>query len=247
MRVRGLRHRYQAPGGVLTVLDGIDLDVPAGGYLAVTGRSGAGKSTLLAIVGGLEKPQEGTVEVGDIDLTRANRNDLAHFRGSTVGFVFQHFGLLDQLTAAENVELAGSLAGLGGRRRRARARDLLGAVGLAHRADHRPTQLSGGERQRVAIARAMTNEPRLLLADEPTGNLDGESAAAVVALLEDVHRDRGCTLVVVTHDRTLAARAHRHLDLSPGRDPEPGSAPGAAPAPAPVPDHRYAPDRGRPA
>ncbi|MPY92191.1 MAG: ATP-binding cassette domain-containing protein [Acidimicrobiia bacterium] len=203
----------------MTVLDGVDVSVPAGGYLAVTGRSGAGKSTLLAVLGGLEAPQEGAVQVGGADLGALRGNALAAYRRSTVGFVFQHFGLLDFLTALENVELASTLDGLPARRRQQRAAELLAAVGMADRAGHRPLQLSGGERQRVAIARALANGPRLLLADEPTGNLDGASAATVIALLESVRADQGCTLVVVTHNRQLAARADAHLDLGDGRLP----------------------------
>jgi ABC-type lipoprotein export system ATPase subunit len=211
--VRDLWHRYHAPAGILTVLADVQLRIPAGGHLAITGPSGSGKSTLLAVLGGLELPQEGSVTVGDTDLAGLRGRDLAGYRRSTVGFVFQHFGLLDTLTAAENVALAASLGGRRAGVRRRRARELLAAVGLAERADHRPAQLSGGERQRVAIARAMVGEPSLLLADEPTGNLDEGSAAAVVELLESLHRGAGCTLVVVTHDRRLAARAPLRLEL----------------------------------
>jgi putative ABC transport system ATP-binding protein len=213
VEVRNLHHRYRSPAGVLTVLDNVDLWVPAGGHLAVTGPSGSGKSTLLAVLGGLEAPQEGSVRVGGTDLHTLHGRDLAAYRQATVGFVFQHFGLLDTLNALENVELAASLGGRRARQRRQRARELLAAVGLHHRAGHRPSQLSGGERQRVALARAMVGEPRLLLADEPTGNLDEDSAAGVVELLESLHRDAGCTLVVVTHDRRLAARAPLQLGL----------------------------------
>ena len=211
--VRGLRHGYVGPDGPITVLDAVDLDVPAGGYLAVVGRSGAGKSTLLAVLGGLDAPQAGVVEVGGIDLAGLRGDALSDYRRTTVGFVFQHFGLLDFLTALENVELAGTLDGRAARRRRARAAELLAAVGMTARAGHRPPQLSGGERQRVAIARAMANRPRLLLADEPTGNLDGASADAVIALLEALRTEHGCTLVVVTHHRELAGRADAVLDL----------------------------------
>src|SRR5262245_17639610 len=169
--VRGLTHRYPAPEGTLAVLEGVDLDVPAGGYVTVTGPSGAGKSTLLSVLGGLEVLQEGSASVGDVDLAGLAGDQLAAYRRTTVGFVFQHFGLLEALTAAENVELAAGLAGVAPGARRRRAAELLDAVGLAGRARHQPLQLSGGERQRVAIARALANRPRLLLADEPTGNL----------------------------------------------------------------------------
>ena len=213
---RDLRHRYEASGRVLEVLTGLDLDVPAGGYLTITGASGAGKSTLLAVLGGLEAPQHGSVLVGSMELAGLRGNHLAEYRRSTVGFVFQHFGLLETLTALENVELAGALSGERPAARRARALELLDAVGLANRAGHRPLQLSGGERQRVAIARAMMRRPRLLLADEPTGNLDEGSSAAVVGLLESLHGSLGCTLVIVTHNRALARRGEQHLELAIG-------------------------------
>ena len=213
--VRNLRHGYATESGRLSVLDGVSVDVPAGGYLAVTGSSGAGKTTLLSVLGGLEQAQEGRVDVGGSEVSRLSGDALAAYRRATVGFVFQHFGLLDTLTAAENVELACTLAGLRPSARRKRAAELLAAVGLTARAGHRPAALSGGERQRVAIARALANRPPLLLADEPTGNLDGEATAMVVGLLERVRAELGCTLVLVTHDRALAARAGQRLLLRP--------------------------------
>ena len=215
--LRGLRHTYRTSEGPLTVLGGLDLDVPEGGYAAVTGPSGAGKTTLLALLGGLEKPQHGRIEVAGQDLTGLDGDALAAYRRATVGFVFQHFGLLETLTAAQNVELAGTLNGASPGERRARALDLLDAVGLRERAGHRPSRLSGGERQRVAIARALVNEPKLLLADEPTGNLDDDSAAMVIELLEAVRHQHRCTLVLVTHHRDLAARAEQHVALDRGR------------------------------
>jgi len=214
--LRGLRHTYSTSDGPLTVLGGLDLDVPDGGYAAITGPSGAGKTTLLALLGGLEKPQHGRVEVGGADLTGLGGDALAAYRRATVGFVFQHFGLLETLTAAQNVELAGTLSGASPAERRARATELLDAVGLADRAGHRPSRLSGGERQRVAIARALVNRPQLLLADEPTGNLDDDAAAMVIGLLENVRQEFGCTLVMVTHNRDLAARAHQRVTLDRG-------------------------------
>jgi ABC-type lipoprotein export system ATPase subunit len=215
--VRGLTHRYPSPNGALEVLSDVELEVPGGGYVAVTGPSGAGKSTLLSVLGGLERLQEGAAVVGGVDLAGLEGDELAAYRRATVGFVFQHFGLLEALTAAENVELAGTLAGMRRAGRRARASELLHAVGLSHRAGHQPLQLSGGERQRVAIARALANRPRLLLADEPTGNLDEDSAATVIDLLEQLRDERGCTLLVVTHNRALAARAPLCVSLDQGR------------------------------
>ncbi len=214
--VRGLTHTYRTPEGLLTVLRSVALDVPAGGYLALTGPSGAGKSTLLSVIGGLEAPQTGTVRVGGHDLGSLRAADLAAYRRIVVGFVFQHFGLLETLTALENVELAGILAGESRGRRRQRARELLDAVGVGGRAGHRPLQLSGGERQRVAIARAIANQPQLVLADEPTGNLDEASAHSVVELLESLPATHGCTLVIVTHNRSIASRAAQRVELELG-------------------------------
>ncbi|MGH9211393.1 MAG: ABC transporter ATP-binding protein, partial [Acidimicrobiales bacterium] len=170
-----------------------------------------------SVLGGLERLQEGTAVVGGVDLAGLEGDELAAYRRATVGFVFQHFGLLEALTAAENVELAGTLAGMRPAARRQRAAELLDAVGLGHRAGHQPLQLSGGERQRVAIARALTNRPRLLLADEPTGNLDEDSATTVIELLEQLRAERGCTLLVVTHNRALAGRASLCVALDQGR------------------------------
>ena len=170
--VEGLGHRYASRSDTVTVLDGLDLVVDGGAHVALTGASGSGKSTLLCVLGGLESPQVGSVTVAGHDLAGLDREALARFRRDTVGFVFQHFGLLDALTASENIELACALAGVGVAERRRRAAELLAAVGLEPRGGHRPLELSGGERQRVAIARALANRPRLVLADEPTGNLD---------------------------------------------------------------------------
>ncbi len=214
--LRGLSHTYRTSEGPLTVLGGLDLDVPEGGYTAITGPSGAGKTTLLSLLGGLEKPQHGRIEVGGQDLTELSGDGLAAYRRATVGFVFQHFGLLETLTAAQNVELAGTLAGTSPADRRTRATRLLAAVGLAEREGHRPSRLSGGERQRVAIARALVNRPQLLLADEPTGNLDDDAATMVIRLLEAVRRELGCTLVLVTHNRELATRAEQRVSLDRG-------------------------------
>ncbi len=215
--VEALSHRYRSPAGEVTVLDGLDLAVEAGAHVALTGASGSGKSTLLCILGGLEAPQQGSVRVGDLDMAGLSRAELAAFRRETVGFVFQHFGLLEALTAAENIELACSLSGIRPADRRRRAAELLEAVDLGDRARHRPIELSGGERQRVAIARALANHPSLILADEPTGNLDQASTDRVVALLERLPADHGCTLVIVTHDQAIAARAARTLGLVGGR------------------------------
>ena len=217
MSLRGVRHRFAGPAGPVPVLDGVDLDVPAGGFVAVVGPSGSGKTTLLSLVGGLEPVQAGTVVVAGEDLAGLGGDRLARHRATTVGFVFQHYGLLEALTAAENVELALALAGRGRRARRARAAELLAAVGLSGRADHRPAQLSGGERQRVALARALANRPPLVLADEPTGNLDEAAAEEVAGLLASLPAEQGCSLLLVTHNRLLAARADTVVRLRAGR------------------------------
>ena len=217
VEVRDLSHRYERSQGPLLVLDGISFSVPSGGHVTLTGASGAGKSTLLSILGGLEPPQSGHVSVGGRDLHGLGGDELAGYRRATVGFVFQHFGLLDTLTASENVELALTLAGARAGARRTRAGELLAAVGLAQRGGHRPAALSGGERQRVAIARALANRSRLVLADEPTGNLDDRAAGLVLDLLERLPAGQGCTLVVVTHDRSVAERAPTRLHLVDGR------------------------------
>jgi putative ABC transport system ATP-binding protein len=217
VRLRGVGHRYGVGPAAVTVLSGLDLELAPGGYLALMGPSGAGKSTALALIGGLERPQSGTVLVGGHDLTRLSGDALADYRRRTVGFVFQHFGLLETLTALENVELAMALDGVRRAERRTRARELLGAVGLGSRGQHRPSALSGGERQRVAIARALANRPRLILADEPTGNLDAAAAGVVLDLLASLRSERGCSLLVVTHNPLVARRAEAVRELVDGR------------------------------
>jgi len=214
---QAITHGYRdAHGSELAVLTDLDLTLAPGEHVAVSGRSGAGKTTLLALLGGLERLQHGDLRIGAVDVSALEGDDLAAFRRDTVGFVFQHFGLLDSLTAVENVELAMSVAAVARPRRRARARALLDQVGMADRDDHLPAALSGGERQRVAIARAVANDPNLFLADEPTGNLDAESTALVLGLLDSITSERGCTFVVVTHDEAVSLRADRRLHLVQG-------------------------------
>lgn len=214
IEARAVTHGYvRSDGSGVAVLEALDLDLAAGERVAITGRSGAGKTTLLALLGGLERIQHGSVCVGSDDLSELDGDALASYRRNTVGFVFQHFGLLGSLTALENVELAMAVASVPRRRRSIRGRELLDAVGLADRADHLPSALSGGESQRVAIARALANSPQLLLADEPTGNLDDESSARVLDLLAESADGHGCTLMVATHDRAVAARWDRTVVL----------------------------------
>jgi len=217
IKVAGVRHAYRTADGEVVALRSLDLDVAAGGYIALSGPSGAGKSTFLALLGGLEPVQAGSISVAGRDLTDLDGDELATYRRETVGFVFQHYGLVTMLTALENVELALALSRVGRGERRRRGLELLAAVGLADRRDHRPAALSGGERQRVAIARAIANDPRLLLADEPTGNLDEGVATRVLDLLEGMRETTGCTLVVVTHNAAVAARAAARYRLIEGR------------------------------
>lgn len=215
IRLQRVNHVYQSGRATVEALHEIDLEIPAGGYVALTGPSGAGKSTLLSLIGGLERPQKGDLFVGDHDLQQLRGDGLAAYRRTTIGFVFQHFGLLDLLSARENVQLAASLSPSKGQRRR--AEQLLDDVGLKDRTEHRPGQLSGGERQRVAIARALVNDPSVILADEPTGNLDAASGMRVLELLERLRSQRGCTLLVVTHNEAVAQRAEERYRLDAGR------------------------------
>jgi len=214
----GLSKVYGTGATAVTALDGVSFTVEPGERIAVLGKSGSGKSTLMNLLGGLDRPTAGHLNVAGHDLYNLSRRQLAEYRLTIVGFVFQSFHLLGSRTAVENVELPLKLAGRPRRERRTIARELLEAVGMNHRADQSPTKLSGGERQRVAVARALANSPRLVLADEPTGNLDTANADAVMALLLAQVRDRGGTLILVTHDDDLAARtADRVLRMRDGR------------------------------
>jgi putative ABC transport system ATP-binding protein len=213
--VRDLVMRLPSGGRSLTILDGVSLEIAAGEVVAVTGPSGSGKSTLLGLLAGLDTPSAGSITVDGVEVTRLGEAELARFRRRTIGFVFQSYHLIPTLTATENVavplELAGSAHPL------AAARRLLAEVGLADRADHYPAQLSGGEQQRVALARAVSLAPPVLLADEPTGNLDSATGEQIIDVLLGLNRQRGSTLVLVTHDAALAARAGRAIALRDGR------------------------------
>jgi putative ABC transport system ATP-binding protein len=213
--VRDLTLRLPSGGRTLTVLDGVSLDVASGETVAVAGPSGSGKSTLLGLVAGLDRPTSGSISVAHVEITRLGEDELARFRRDTIGYVFQSYHLIPTLTAAENVGVPLDLAGVSGTP--ARVAELLAGVGLADRGHHYPAQLSGGEQQRVALARAMALDPPLLLADEPTGNLDSATGAAIIDLLFALNRERGTTLLLVTHDATLAARADRVVSLRDGR------------------------------
>jgi putative ABC transport system ATP-binding protein len=207
--------RLPSGGRTLTVLDHVSLDVAAGESVAIAGPSGSGKSTLLGLIAGLDAPTQGRIVVGGIEVTALGESALARFRRETIGYVFQSYHLIPTLTAAENVAVPLELAGV--RAPAARAAALLAGVGLAERGHHYPAQLSGGEQQRVALARAMALDPPLLLADEPTGNLDSATGTAIVDLIFALNRERGATLLLVTHDSALAGRADRVVSLRDGR------------------------------
>ncbi|MFI7660476.1 ABC transporter ATP-binding protein [Micromonospora parva] len=215
LRARGLSMLYGGERALVRAVDEVDLDVPAGQSLAVMGPSGCGKSTLLYLLGGLQRPTDGQVWLGDRRIDTMSERALARLRRDKLGFVFQSFHLMDELTAVENVELAALLAGQSPGRARKRAMYLLDRVGLADRARHLPSALSGGQRQRVAIARALSNEPLVVLADEPTGNLDSAATLDVLRLFEEL-RTAGQTLVVVTHDPRIAAVADRVIAMRDG-------------------------------
>jgi putative ABC transport system ATP-binding protein len=215
LRIRDLVMRLPSGERTLTILDGIDLDVAAQEVVAITGPSGSGKSTLLGLIAGLDRPTAGSITLDGADVTRLDEDALARLRRDTIGYVFQSYHLIPTLTALENVAVPLDLAGR--RDAPARARDLLRAVGLDERAGHYPAQLSGGEQQRVALARAVALRPRLLLADEPTGNLDSATGAQIVDLLLALNRDHGCTLLLVTHDESVARHAGRVVMLRDGR------------------------------
>ena len=215
LRARGLRKHYGTGEGLVRALDGVDLEVAPGETVAVMGPSGCGKSTLLHLLGGLDRPSGGEVWLAGHPLDRLGEWALARMRRTAVGFVFQAFHLMDELTAVENVELPALLAGRSPRAARRRATELLDRVGLADRARFLPSALSGGQRQRVAIARALSNEPLVVLADEPTGNLDSAATLEVLRLFESLHED-GQTLVVVTHDARIAATADRMISIRDG-------------------------------
>ena len=212
---RDLRRDYHMGDEVVPALRGVSLDVAEGDYVAIVGPSGCGKSTLLNLLGGIDRPTSGTVTISAERVDRMRDPDATRFRLHNIGFVFQRFYLMPALTALENVELPIAEAGRGRAERRQRARELLSYVGLGARGGHRPAQLSGGEQQRVAIARALANAPRLLLADEPTGELDAKTGADMIELLGQVSRD-GTTILVVTHDEDLASAARRVVHMRDG-------------------------------
>ncbi len=212
----GVTREYQLGGVEVPALRGVSVTIPPGDHVAILGPSGSGKSTLMHLLGGLDRPTSGVLRIAGRDVRELGATELARLRNRTIGFVFQSFHLLPRTTAVDNVALPLVYAGVRAGDRRRRAEELLDRVGLHHRLRHRPNQLSGGEQQRVAIARALVTGPSLLLADEPTGNLDSATGADVLDLLEELNQESGVAVVVVTHEREVAARAARQIRMRDG-------------------------------
>lgn len=219
-KMRGIVKQYQMGNEVQTILKGIDLDIEEGEFLSILGPSGSGKSTLMNIIGCLDTADEGTYYLDGQEIDDYSEDELADIRGRKIGFIFQQFNLLPKLTAQENVELPLIYQGMSASKRHARSEEVLERVGLLDRMDHKPTELSGGQQQRVAIARALAGQPSLLLADEPTGNLDSRTGADVMRLFHELH-EAGNTIVLITHDAKIAAQTPRAIHIHDGRVLEP--------------------------
>ena len=214
--IRGLVKHYVRGDQVIPVLVDINLDIASGDFIALMGPSGSGKSTLLNLIAGIDKPSAGRILVAGVDIAQLTDNELAAWRATNVGFIFQFYNLMPVLTAFENVELPLQLTTLSGRERRERVENAIALVGLSDRADHYPNELSGGQQQRVAIARALIADPTLIVADEPTGDLDRTTAEEILGLLERLNDELGKTIIMVTHDPKAAERAHRLVHLEKG-------------------------------
>jgi putative ABC transport system ATP-binding protein len=212
--IRNLSKSYRRGNQVIPVLSGIDFDIARGEFVALMGPSGSGKSTLLNLIAGIDSADQGSISIGEVEITRLSEGELAHWRAGNVGFIFQFYNLIPVLTAYENVELPLLLTSLHRRERREHVEAVLSVVGLADRMDHYPSQLSGGQQQRVAIARAIVTDPEILVADEPTGDLDRVSAEEILQLMDRLVREFGKTVIMVTHDPRAAEKAHliRHLE-----------------------------------
>ena len=217
LSAHGLKKIYAIGSRTLEVLRGVDVEIARGDFVALRGASGTGKSTLLHLIGGLDSPNAGEILFRGQKLSEFSEGKLTDFRNRSVGFVFQAYHLLPELTALENVCLSARIARISAGDAARRARELLGRVGLAERTDHKPSELSGGEQQRVAIARALVNEPELLLADEPTGNLDSKTGGEIIELLKSLRVEKQTTLVIATHDEKVAKHAQRVIELVDGR------------------------------
>lgn len=216
IQLQGVTRTYKMGDETIYALNKIDLKIEKGEFVAIVGPSGSGKSTLANIISGLDKPDSGSVTVDDIDIMKADDNALSHYRNKKIGFVFQSFNLQPMYSAAENVAVPLLFAKMSPKERRKRAAECLTAVGLADRMNHKPTQLSGGQRQRVAIARALANNPEIIIADEPTGNLDSKKGDEIMALMKHLNKELGVTLIIITHDLNLAKQAGRVITIHDG-------------------------------
>jgi putative ABC transport system ATP-binding protein len=217
IQVRDVHRRFPMGDETVHALDGVSLDIRRGEFFGISGPSGSGKSTLLYLLGGLDRPTAGSITVLGQDITSLDENELAVYRRETVGFVYQSFHLIPTMTALQNVELPMIFARVTVKERQARARELLERMGLGNRLNHRPTELSGGQRQRVAIARALTNDPAILISDEPTGNLDSRTGSEVIDLLKQLSRQQGVTVVIVSHDLQVIGATDRYARMQDGK------------------------------
>ena len=217
IKTSGIRKTYNPNTVPVHALNGVDLDIQEGEFTAIVGPSGSGKTTLLNIIGGLDRPSEGNIEVGGVDISNLNDNKLIEFRKNNIGFVFQAYNLIPVLTARENVEFVMLLQNRSPEERDARTKELLAAVGLSDKMDNRPSQLSGGQQQRVAVARALAPKPRFILADEPTANLDSKSTADLLDLMAKLNQEENITFVFSTHDQRVIDRARRVITLVDGQ------------------------------
>ena len=215
IKIKRLIKTLHGGGHEVNILKSLDLIVPTGQFLAITGHSGSGKTTLLSLIAGLDTPSDGQVVIDGQDITKLNEDELALLRGKRFGFIFQNFHLIPTLTALENVVLSAELNGTPGATKK--STDLLGTVGLGDRLHHYPVQLSGGEQQRLSLARAFVNEPDIILADEPTGNLDSENSNRIIELILELHRIKKATIILVTHEQNIAQRSQRILTLADGQ------------------------------
>jgi putative ABC transport system ATP-binding protein len=215
IKISGLIKTLHGGGHKVEILKSIDLTIPTGQFIAITGHSGSGKTTLLSLIAGLDTPTGGTINIDAQDITELDEDELALLRGKRFGFIFQNFHLIPTLTALENVVLSAELNGTPGATKK--SEDLLGTVGLRDRQHHYPAQLSGGEQQRLSLARAFVNDPEIILADEPTGNLDSKNSDRIIELIKELHRVKGATIILVTHESQVADQSQRILTLEDGR------------------------------